>query len=115
VLPSTVLTQDQRGDCMSACGDLINSANKDGMFLNQIITGDETWCFLYNLELMQQSTAWKSPSSSRQKKLQQDGSEGKVMFELIWNCSLGIYPRRIDCKQAPLQRDPLLSMQFILL
>jgi hypothetical protein len=44
-----VLTQDQHDDRMSICSDLINSANKDGTFLNWIITGDETWCFLYDL------------------------------------------------------------------
>jgi hypothetical protein len=40
-----VLTHDQREDRMSICGDLIDSADKDGMFLDRIITGDETWCF----------------------------------------------------------------------
>jgi hypothetical protein len=35
---------------MSICGDLINSAHKNGTFPNRIITGDETWCFLYDLQ-----------------------------------------------------------------
>jgi hypothetical protein len=43
--------QDQCDDRMSTCGDLINSADKDGTFLNRIITGDETWSFLYDLQL----------------------------------------------------------------
>jgi hypothetical protein len=34
-------TQDQHDDCMSICGDLIDSADKDGTFLNWIITRDE--------------------------------------------------------------------------
>jgi hypothetical protein len=50
-----VLTQDQRDDCTSICGDLIDSAERDGVFLNQIIRGDETWCFLYDHQLKQQS------------------------------------------------------------
>jgi hypothetical protein len=37
-----VLTEDQCDSRMSICGDLIDSADKDGMFLNQIITGDKT-------------------------------------------------------------------------
>jgi hypothetical protein len=37
-----VLMQYQRDDCMSICCDLIDSADKDGMCLNWIITGDET-------------------------------------------------------------------------
>jgi hypothetical protein len=46
-----VLTQDQRDDRMSICSDLISSDDKDGMFLNRITTGDETYCFLYNPQL----------------------------------------------------------------
>jgi hypothetical protein len=40
-----ILMQGQHDSRMSICGDLINSADKDGTFLNWIITGDETWCF----------------------------------------------------------------------
>jgi hypothetical protein len=110
-----VLTQDQCDDRMSICGDLINSADKDGTFLNRIITGDETWCFLYNSQLKQQTATWKLPSSPRKKKPRQDTSKGKVMRELFFDssmCSHGIHPRRSDCKQAPLQGDPSPSMQF---
>jgi hypothetical protein len=64
-----VLMQDQRDDCMSICSDLINSADKNGTFLNWIITGDETWCFLYDPQMKRQSATWKSPSSPRKKKL----------------------------------------------
>jgi hypothetical protein len=64
-----VLSQDQRDDCMSICSDLIYNADKGGMFLNWIITGDETWCFLYDAQLRRQSATWKSPSSPQKKKL----------------------------------------------
>jgi transposase len=37
-----ILTQDQRDDRMSICGDLIDSTDKDATFLNRIIIGDET-------------------------------------------------------------------------
>jgi hypothetical protein len=33
-----VLRQGQRNDCMRICGDLIDSAEKDGTFLNRMIT-----------------------------------------------------------------------------
>jgi hypothetical protein len=46
-----ILTEDQRDDGMSICGDLIGSADKDGKFLNWIVTGDETWHFLYDPQL----------------------------------------------------------------
>jgi hypothetical protein len=37
-----VLTQAQRDNRMSICGDLIDNTDKDVTFLNRIITGDET-------------------------------------------------------------------------
>jgi hypothetical protein len=45
------LTQDQHDDCMSICGDLIESADIDEAFLNRIITEDKTWCVLYDPQL----------------------------------------------------------------
>ncbi|KAJ4427289.1 hypothetical protein ANN_24907 [Periplaneta americana] len=39
-----ILSQDQRDDRMTICGDLISSADDDPTFLNRIITGDETLC-----------------------------------------------------------------------
>ena len=47
-----ILTQDQRDDCNTICGDLVSpSADYNQMFLNRIITGYQTWCFLYDLQL----------------------------------------------------------------
>jgi hypothetical protein len=45
--------KEKSGEHMSTCGGLINSADKDGTFLNRIITGNETWCFLYDPQLKQ--------------------------------------------------------------
>jgi hypothetical protein len=36
-----ILTQGQRDDSMNTCSDLIDCDEKDGTFLNRIITGDE--------------------------------------------------------------------------
>ncbi|KAJ4445277.1 hypothetical protein ANN_07078 [Periplaneta americana] len=85
-----ILSQDQRDDRMTICGDLISSADDDPTFLNQIITGDETWCFLYDPQLKRQSATWKTPLSPRQKKPRQDRSKGKVMLELFFD-SNGIF------------------------
>jgi hypothetical protein len=84
---SRVLMQNQRDDCMSIYGDLIDSADKDGMFLSQFITGDETWCFLYDPQLKRQSAAWKSSSLPRKKKLVQDRSKDKVILDLFFDSS----------------------------
>ncbi|KAJ4436457.1 hypothetical protein ANN_19090 [Periplaneta americana] len=67
-----ILSQDQRDDRMTICGDFISSADDDPTFLNRIITGDETWCFLYDPQLKRQSATWKTPLSPGQKKPRQD-------------------------------------------
>ncbi|KAJ4437672.1 hypothetical protein ANN_17817 [Periplaneta americana] len=80
-----ILSQDQRDDRMTICGDLISSADDEPTFLNRIITGDETWCFLYDPQLKRQSATWKTPLSPRQKKPRQDRSKGKVLLELFFD------------------------------
>jgi hypothetical protein len=42
------LTPEQREDRVTSCQDFIAMANADKSFFNQIITGDETWCFAYD-------------------------------------------------------------------
>jgi hypothetical protein len=49
-----VLMQDQRDDRLSSCSDLIDRSDKDGVFLNRVIAGDNTLCFLYDPQLKQQ-------------------------------------------------------------
>jgi hypothetical protein len=68
---------------MSTCGDLIDSADIKGMFLNRIVTEDETWSFQYE----PQWTACKQPSSPRKKKQRQDRSRGKAMLPLFVDSS----------------------------
>jgi len=46
-----ILIHDQREERIPICCDLIISADADETFLNRIITGDETWCFLYDPQL----------------------------------------------------------------
>jgi hypothetical protein len=60
----SVLMQDQCDNHMRNCGDMIDSADKDGTFPNRIITG----CFLYDLYLKRLLATWKSPTSPRKKK-----------------------------------------------
>jgi hypothetical protein len=46
-----VLMQDQRDDHMTIYCNLISIADEDETFLKRIITGDDTWCFLYDPQL----------------------------------------------------------------
>jgi len=40
---------------MRISGDIIDISGKDNRFLKNIITGDETWCFLYDLQTQRKS------------------------------------------------------------
>ena len=55
-------------------------------FLDQIITGDETWCHYYKLESKQQSMEWHHSHSPHQtKKFRLQCSAEKVMCTIFWN------------------------------
>lgn len=80
-----MLTADQAQQRQEVCGDLISSADKDPHFLKKIVTGDETWCFLYDPQHKRQSSEWKSLTSPRTKKFKVDRSKGKVMLEVFFD------------------------------
>ncbi len=45
-----VLMSEQRENRLTPCRDFLQMYKNELEFLNKIITGDETWCFAYNLE-----------------------------------------------------------------
>jgi len=59
-----ILTHDQKQCWLRISSDLLRNAE---MF-DRIITGDETWCFQYDLETKQQSMQWKKQNSPQLKK-----------------------------------------------
>jgi hypothetical protein len=67
---------------MSIAGDLIGTADKGNKVHNNTITGDETWCFLYDPQMKLQSLEWKSPSSWS-KNFQVNMAKGHVMLEVF--------------------------------
>jgi len=54
--------------------------NGDKNFLDKVITGDESWCFVYNPETKHQSSKWVSEHSPRPKKLRFQKSKAKKML-----------------------------------
>jgi len=48
--------------------ELLDRANDDDNFLKNIITGDETWVYGYDVETKVQSSQWVSKMSPRPKK-----------------------------------------------
>jgi len=58
-----ILTRDQKQRRLHISSDLLGNAE---MF-ERAITGDETWCFQYDLETKRQSVQWKTEFTSAEK------------------------------------------------
>jgi histone-lysine N-methyltransferase SETMAR len=70
--------------------ELLNQANKDENFLQNIITGDETWVYGYDVETKAQSSQWVSKGSPRLKRARQVRSNVKVMLTVFFFYSDGV-------------------------
>ena len=75
-----VLSVDQKQQRLDVCLDLKENAANDPSFLSNVITGDETWVYVYDPETKTQSSQWKSPGSPRLKKVRQVRSNIKSML-----------------------------------
>ncbi|KAG8212627.1 hypothetical protein J437_LFUL013910 [Ladona fulva] len=71
---------------MLLSGDHIAAVDADPTLLDRLITGDITWCYLNDPQSKRQSMVWKSLSSPWPKKFRADGSRGKVMLVVFFNC-----------------------------
>ena len=89
-----VLTVEQKQQCLSISLELHDRAASDSSFLENVITGDETWVcgydpetgvYGYDPETRVQSSQWKSPSSPRTKKARQSRSNIRVMMIVFFD------------------------------
>jgi hypothetical protein len=83
------LTPEKREDRVTTCQDIIVMADADTNFFNKIITGDETWCFVYDPKTKRQSSEWVGETSPPLKKLKFQRSRIKTM-SIIFSHSQGI-------------------------
>jgi len=51
-----LLLEDQRANRLDVCREMKDQLKTDPDFLSKIITGDESWCYGYGPETMQQSS-----------------------------------------------------------
>jgi hypothetical protein len=58
---SHLLMPERKTLHMQSCGNFVEMVEKDKSVLSKIVTGDETWCFMYGPMTKQQSTEWVSP------------------------------------------------------
>ena len=79
------LTREQMGKQVAACQDLLNMINSDKNFLDKVITGDESWCFMYDSETKCQSSEWVGEHSPQLKKLRFQKSRVKTMLIVFFD------------------------------
>jgi len=75
-----VLTEEQKQNHLSVSQELLDRSNTDENFLNNVITGDETWVNGYDVETKAQSSQWVGKSSPRPRTARQSRSNVKVML-----------------------------------
>jgi hypothetical protein len=63
-----LLSQEKKELQLSISLELRDHANSDSGFLRSLITGDESWVYGYDPEAKMESSHWKTPNSSREKK-----------------------------------------------
>jgi len=73
------LTTEQKQECVVYFQDLL-LMGQDEHFWENIITGDKTWCFAYDLATKQQSAEWVGQNSPKPKKLEFQKSRVKTML-----------------------------------
>ena len=63
-----LLTDDQKENRVEISQELLDNADGNENFLKNIIIGDETWVYGYDVETKMQSSQWVGKGSPRPKK-----------------------------------------------
>ena len=80
------LTQLHKQQRLDICQKHLDRyGNERDVFLNRIVTGDETWVHHYEPESKRQSMEWKHPNSPCKKKFKSQPSAGKLMLTVFWD------------------------------
>jgi transposase len=80
-----LLTDDQKQNRVDVSQELLDRANGDDYFLKNIITGDETWVYGYDVETKVQSSQWVSKTPPRPKRARQVRSHVKVILTVFFD------------------------------
>lgn len=80
-----VLTDAQKANRVETCQELKQLCEDNPSFLDNVITGDESWIFQYDPESKRQSSEWHTTSSPRQKKARMCKSRVKSMVIVFFD------------------------------
>ena len=79
------LLPEQKEHRAAVANDLTQTATNEPGFLKKVITGDELWVYIYDLETKAQSSQWKLPGSPHLKKAWQSHSKIKTMLTVFFD------------------------------
>ncbi|PNF23334.1 hypothetical protein B7P43_G15555 [Cryptotermes secundus] len=88
-----LLGDDQRENRVNVCRDLKSEVQNDPEFLKRIVTGNESWCYGYDIESKQSSSQWKTPTSPRPKKARQVRSSVKRMLICFFDVNVIVHKK----------------------
>ncbi|PNF23608.1 hypothetical protein B7P43_G04760 [Cryptotermes secundus] len=80
-----VLTDDQKSSRVEACQEVLDICDCDFHVLHNVITGDETWVFEYDLETQIRSAEWHTSASPCPKNARMSKSEVNVMLIVLFD------------------------------
>ena len=81
-----MLNTDQKRLRVECCEQLLKRFEREGeIFMDRIVTVDETWISLYTPETKARSTMWKTPRSPSPKKFKMSQSTKKQMFVVFFD------------------------------
>ena len=80
-----LLTDDQKENRVEISQELLANANDNKNFLKNIITGDETWVYEYDVETKMQSSQWMGKGSPRPKKGTDESVKGQGVVGCVFS------------------------------
>jgi len=95
-----ILIADQKQQRVNVCTELRQFASDDERFLSRVITGDESWVYVYDPETKRQSSQWKSPTSPRPKEARQVKSNLKSMIITFFEIKEAVHKEFVPTGQT---------------
>ena len=90
------------------CQDLLNMVNGDKDFLDKVITGDESWCFVYDPQTKRQSPEWVGEHSPQPKKLRFQKLKVKTMLIVFFDAKA--LCTKSSCKKVALLMQNIIKV-----
>jgi len=94
-----LLTEDQKENHVEISQELLANANGNENFLKNIITGDETWVYGYDVETKMHLLQWMGKGSPQPKKAQTSRSKIKVLLVVFSDWKGIVHHEFVPCGQ----------------